>query len=166
MNKQFLFLLVLVAAFVIGCAGNKGAGNTGNTGAPLTGFSDVTGKEWKLLEVHVDSTPFRRIVLYDRDDLKREEMPSVYTLSFSADQISGMGAPNRYTAPYRRNGQTITIQLIRSTLMAPLVQPEKLQEHVFFGYLQNAYEWKIAGRNLEILSKTEDGSEVRLVFGL
>jgi len=154
--KKIIFSLIIAVLF-LSCI---------STGKDVTNFSDAIGKEWKLLAVYVDSTPFGRRVVYDRNDLKKEKIGNVYTLTFSADTVSGMGAPNRYSAPYTRGDeQALEIGLIRATLMAPIVQPEKLQEHVYFGYLQSVKEWKIVSGKLELHSKTESGADVRLVFG-
>jgi len=156
--KKYLIVFALIAACLIGCK---------STGGSIKDFSDAMGKDLKLLTVHVDSAPFSRIVLYDRDDLKKEKIENTYTLNFSANTISGVGAPSRYSAPYTRNAdQTIKIEQIRATTLAPIVQPEKLQESVFFAYMQNAYEWKVEGGKLVLLTKGEDESPVRLVFGL
>ncbi|MCL2765628.1 MAG: META domain-containing protein [Treponema sp.] len=152
--RVFTISILAVAICLSGCAG-----------AP--NFANVTGKEWKLIQVHVSGSPVNRTVIYDRNDLRRESIGNIYTLNFDAENINGVGAPNRYSAPYSiRENLGIEIKDIRSTMMASLIQPEKLQEHVYFLYLQNAYSWNIVNKNLEINSKTEDGNDVRLVFEL
>jgi heat shock protein HslJ len=153
MKRQVLFLLVI--ALIMSCK---------STGGNISSFADVTGKEWKLIEVQVDSTPFNRIVLYDRDDLKKNKVESVYTLNFSADTISGTGAPNKYSAPYTREDKTLAIQVIRSTMMAPIIQPEKLQEHDFYAYMQKVESWSADNGKFVLHSKTENDSPVRLIF--
>jgi hypothetical protein len=50
--------------------------------------------------------------------------------------------------------------------MAPIREPEKLREQDFITYIQNASSWNLKGKNLELCSKTESGSEVVLVFSL
>ncbi|MCL2800305.1 MAG: META domain-containing protein [Treponema sp.] len=133
----------------------------------VNNFAGAVGKEWKLLEVHVERTPFNKRVIYDRNALRRENVGHIYTFTFDNEQISGTGAPNSFNAPYTLGEkQAISIMPIISTQMAPIIQPEKLQEHVFYGYLQNAYEWKIVSKRLELISKTENGEPVRLIFGL
>lgn len=167
--KKYLITFVLIAVFIIGCKSTdttQGAGSASRTVA-IKDFQDAMGKELKLLAAHIDSTPFNRSILYNRDELAKEGMPNVYTLTIASDTVSGVGAPNRYSAPFSRGSdQAITIGLMRSTQMAPLVQPEKLQEHDFYLYMQNANEWRIVNGNLEIVSKDDKGSPVRLVFGL
>jgi len=88
MKKYLVFILVLVS--LIGCASTGGGGNPG----------EITGKEWKLIEVNIESTPFSRKVIYDRSALKKENIANVYTINFDAGRLSGIGAPNRYSAPY------------------------------------------------------------------
>jgi len=155
--KKVFIAIILVTACLISCK---------STGSNVSDFEGATGKEWKLVEVYVETSPFNRRVIYDRNDLKKEKIESTYTFSLTADTISGVGAPNRYSAPYTRKDNTIEVKMIRSTQMAPLVQPEKLQEHVYFSYIQNAYEWRIDNGKLVLITKTEDDSPVRMVFAL
>jgi len=155
MKKQILFLLVV--ALLIGCK-STGGGN-------ISSFSDVIGKELKLVEVQIDSTPFKRIVIYDREDLKKHKH-DVYTLTFSSDTVSGTAAPNKYNAPYTRKDKTLSIKVMRSTQMAPLVQPEKLQEYDFYNYMQKVESWTTDKGRLVLNSTTDDGIAVRLIFAL
>ena len=151
----FVFLLTVLITMIAGsCAGTPK-------------FSDAAGKEWKLQEVHIGSV-FNREILFDRNVLSQEGNRDIFTLSLDAQLVSGVGAPNRYSAPYTLgSGQSISIMPMRSTMMASLInEPEKLPEHEFFGYMQNVYEWQLNERSLILLSKTEDGNDVRLVFGL
>jgi len=149
MRKQF-FILVLVITVIISC----GSGPK---------FSDVTGKEWKLIEVNANG----RDIFFDRNTLNREDAGNIFTFSFDAQNISGVGAPNRYSGPYTLGrDQTITLSPMRSTMMAPLKQPEKLKEADFFIYIQNINRWNLVNSNLELYSEAEDGSEVRMVFSL
>jgi heat shock protein HslJ len=159
MKNQGLFLLVIVAALLMGCK-STGGGN-------ITSFSDVIGKEWKLIEVQVDSTPFNRIVLYDRNDLKKHNIGNVYTLNFNNEMISGTAAPNKYSAPYTRGDKnSLTTNVMRSTQMAPIIQPEKLQENDFYNYMQRIESWSSDKGNLILHSKNENGVNVRLIFTL
>jgi len=158
MKRQVLFLLVI--AFLVGCKSSGGGGS-------VSSFSEVTGKDLKLVEVQVDSTPFNRIVLYDRDDMKKNKVESVYTLKFNSDNtLNGTAAPNKYSAPYTRKDKSLKIQVMRSTQMAPLVQPEKLQEADFYAYMQNVESWDVQKGKLVLNSKTADGITVRLIFAL
>jgi heat shock protein HslJ len=156
MKRQILFLLVVVA-LLMGCK---------STGGNIASFKDVIGKELKLVEVQIDSKPFDRIVIYNREDLKKHKH-DVYTLNFTSDTISGTAAPNKYSAPYTAgDNNTLTISLIRSTLMAPIIQPEKLQENDFYNYMQKVERWSAEKGKLILHSKTDSGIAVRLIFAL
>ena len=127
-------------------------------------FSDVSGKEWLLVEIQ---TQPQNIVL-DRDNLKADGFEKVFTLNFDTERLSGMGAPNRYFAPFAlEKNQIIKIQPIAGTLMAPIREPEQLKERQFFDYLQNAYKWNFTkeGR-FELYSKDGNGTEAVLIFNL
>ena len=172
MKEPFLSI-VLVTVLIMSCASAKtdasGFSDSGesemrraNTDSNAPSVSGIEGNEWKLIEVYINGRNSR----FSRDTLP-EEPGNFFTLNFDAQNISGVGVPNRYSAPYTLgDNQTINITLIRSTMMASFFQPENLSEHDFFNYLQSAYSWKLANNTLELLSKTRDGSEVRLVFSL
>jgi len=149
MRKQNL-LLVLVIVVIISCSSTPK-------------FSDVTGKDWKLIEVNVND----RVILFDRDTLINEEAGEIFTFNFDAQNVSGTGAPNRYSGPYTLGAnQAISLKPESSTTLAPLRQPEKLRENDFIIYLQNVYKWNLVEKNLELYSKTEDNAEVKMVFSL
>jgi len=164
MKKIVVFLMVGIVCFI--SCGSTGSSNS-NSGVKLTSFADVIGKEWKLVEVYAQTDPFHKKVIYDREHLRKEKIEKTYTMTLAASSISGTAAPNTYSAQYKRGqGQAVEIQEIRSTKMAPIVQPEKLQEFTYFGYLQNVYEWNIKNNKLELSSKTDADHQVRLVFEL
>jgi heat shock protein HslJ len=151
--KQLFIGVFMVAVLTAGCGSTPSSPQ----------FSDVTGKEWKLIEVRIDN----KNINFNRATLVNEGFGEIFTLNFDAQNISGVGAPNRYSAPYTLDkNQSISVKLARATLMAPIREPEKLKEHDFFSYIQNASSWNLAGQNLELRSKTESGSEVVLVFSL
>jgi len=178
MKKQIL-PVVLLTVIIISCASFSGTdGNemnraSANNSSPsaveentsnradtnAVNLSSIEGTEWKLIEVYIDGSNTR----FERKTLPAEP-GNFFTLNFDAQNISGVGVPNRYSAPYTISGNQIKIMLIRSTMMASFFQPENLTEHDFFNYLQNVYEWKLANNTLELLSKTQSGSEARLVF--
>jgi len=150
MRKQF-FLLVLVITVIISCSSGPK-------------FSDVTGKEWKLIKVNVNG----RDILFDRNTLSREDAGNIFTFSLDAQNISGVGAPNRYSGPYTLGrDQAINVSSVRSTMMAPIKQPEKLRESDYLIYIQNVYRWNLIDKNrLELYSKAEDGADVKMEFSL
>ncbi|GBU26581.1 hypothetical protein R84B8_00091 [Treponema sp. R8-4-B8] len=155
--KRQILLFLLVIAMVMSC----------KTTVKGSAFSNVTGKDWKLIEVQLDGTPFNRIVLYDRNDLKKNNVGGVYTMKFDAQMVSGTGAPNKYSAPYTLgDGNAIKIDVIKSTLMAPIIQPEKLQEQAFYNYMQNVEQWSIDNGKLVLQSKAENGNVIKLIFVL
>jgi len=157
--KQLL-MMILAASCLISC--------TSTPSSNLGSFSEAIGKNWKLSEVQIDSVPFRKIVLYNRNELKKEKIENIYTINFGADNtVSGVGAPNRYSGPYTQGDeQSLEIGLLRSTLMAAIVQPEKLQENVYYNYLNKVYKWESKSGTLILHSKNEAGNDVRLIFGL
>jgi len=159
--KKQIMALVIFIALVMGCAS---ANNTVETKAQNSLESNtVTAAgvdEWKLIEVYVNG----KDTLFRRETLPKET-GNFFTVNFGGEIVSGTGAPNRYTAPYTfGENQAVSIKLIRSTMMATFLEPEKLKEHEFFVYMQNAYSRKQTNERLELLSKTQDGGEVRLVF--
>ena len=129
----------------------------------MVSFTEVPDKEWKLIEVYVNE----RNSGFSRNSPASNVTQEIYTLSFDNEFVSGTGAPNRYSAPYTAGeDRTINIQLVRATLMAPIGELSNLREYEYFGYIQNAYKWNIVNDKLEINSKLENGSEIRLVFSL
>jgi len=162
MKKVFIISILLVIC-LIGC---KSTGSS-SSGVKVTNFAEAIGKEWKLIEVYAQIDPFHKRIIYDRAHLAKEKIEKTYTMTMTASGISGTAAPNTYSAQYRRGqGQAMEIQEIRSTKMAPIVQPEKLQEFTYFIYLQNTYEWNIKNNKLEFSSKTDEEHQVRIVFEL
>jgi heat shock protein HslJ len=133
------------------------------TSAP--NFSDVTGKEWRLAEIRTEPEN----IVFDRNKLTEEGFADIFTLNFNNGQISGKGAPNRYFAPYElvsAKDVNISIKAVAGTLMAPIVEPEKLKEREFFAYLQNIRKWNIVNGNLELTTKGSDDREAVMVFKL
>jgi len=148
-KKKQILLILFFMALIMSC------NSTG--GATVSSFSEVLGKEWKLVEIQIDSTPTNKIVLNNTG--------SVYTTNFNAEMVSGTGAPNKYSAPYTLGEiNSLKIGLIRSTLMAPIIQQDKLQEHDFYTYMQNVEKWNMDNGKLVLYSKVENGNTVRLIF--
>ncbi|MDR1107166.1 MAG: META domain-containing protein, partial [Treponema sp.] len=128
-------------------------------------FSDLLGKEWRLIEIRTGSSS----IVFDRSRLASEGFGEIFTLNFDAERISGTGAPNRYFASYKPGtdkDRTISVNPVAGTLMAPIVEPEKLKEREFFACLQNAYKWDINRENLELSTKGPDDREAVMVFTL
>ena len=141
---------MLVIAVIIGCSSGPK-------------FSDVTGKEWKLIEVNANG----RDIHFNRDTLTNEDSGDIFTFNFDAQNISVTGAPSQSSGQYTLgSNQAISLSPMSPTMTTPLRQPEKLREQDFFVYMQNVYKWNLVDTNLELYSKTEDNAEVRLVFSL
>jgi len=168
-NKILLFFLAVV--LVTSCTTTSSDYDNDSNGdqirssvnvAEVEDFSDVLDLEWYLMKVYVDE----KDIGFNRNSLPAE-LYNLFTLTFSEERVSGVSAPNRYTAPYSLGeDQSITIRMMASTLMASLFQPENLSEHEFLSYMQGAHTWNINNDSLELLSKTNDGKNVRLVFEL
>ena len=171
MKKHILFFIVTAATvclFFFSCINTENrTGSADMIGQDITNTADnirniaaITGKDWKLTRVYIGGTDtqFRR-------ESQPEMLRDIYTLKFDGQNVSGTGAPNLYSAPYTTGeNQTISIMPMRSTLMASIFEPVSLSEHAFYSYLQNTGSWKLENNNLELISKTDDGREVRLVF--
>jgi heat shock protein HslJ len=124
-------------------------------------FSDVRDKEWKLVAVRAEAEN----IDFDRNQLVAEGFGDIFTIRF-ADRVSGVGAPNRYSAPYEAGKDlSLSIKNVAATLMAPIREPEKLKERDFFNYLEKVYGWNInQEKRLELSTKGEDGTEAVMVF--
>jgi len=152
MKKYIILPLFLV--FILSCGGTPKV-------------TDITGVQWKLVEVQVKDEPFGVNIIFDRKALTKEQAGDIFTLNLDKENVSGKGAPNSYSAPYTREDENISISPMRTTMIASLWQPEKLREHQYFVYMQNAYKWNLSDdKNLELFSKNEEGKEVKLVFSL
>jgi heat shock protein HslJ len=157
--KKIFTAIILITVLVIGC---KSTGGGSSSGGNLTDFSSAIGKDLKLIQV-INSG---RNIHFHRETLEREGYKDFFTLKFDAQNVSGKGAPNTYSAPYTRQSNNLSIKTMRTTLMAPLHQPENLKEFDFFIYMQNAFEWRIVNGRMEINSRNMDGTLVTMLFTL
>jgi heat shock protein HslJ len=137
------------------CAGGARAKDSGVV------FSDVQGREWILAEVKGAAETIR----LDRQQLEASGFRGAYTLTFEADRLAGMGAPNRYFGPYTAGeGRALTIGNIASTLMMSLGEPQGLLEHDYFAYLAKVTRWDIRSNALELYTSDDSGGERILIF--
>jgi heat shock protein HslJ len=144
-------------------APDKAAESAVKNSPPVPGFGEITGKEWKLVEVRssADSAAPR----FNRRELAEAGMENAYTLRFDGERLSGLGAPNRYSAPYTRGaGQTLSIGAIAATLMASFMEPENLKEREYFGCLENVEKWDLIQGQLRLISRNGRGEETILIF--
>jgi heat shock protein HslJ len=124
-------------------------------------FSGVQDKDWDLIELRIEP----KNITFDRAQLEADGFGDIFTLRFDAERLNGIGAPNRFFAPYTlADKQGITVKTVATTLMVPIREPEKLKEKDYFMYLQNTNRWNLEGENLELYSKAENGGEAVLVF--
>ncbi|MCL2800306.1 MAG: META domain-containing protein [Treponema sp.] len=164
MKKQ-LFMCLIAAALITACAATGDSTNKdGSQNSGSQDFSGVTGKEWKLLTVHINGTDTR----FRRDTQPHQVSRDIFSLRFDTGIISGVGAPNRYSGRYTLTDQGLTVTPLASTMMASLFEPENLREHDFLLYMQNIKTWRLINNssNLELTSMTSDGKQVKMVFGL
>jgi heat shock protein HslJ len=134
---------------------------------PAPEFGGITGKDWKLTGVRFSSGNANNNAAsrFSRRELAETGMENAYTLRFDEEHLSGVGAPNRYSAPYTRGaGQTLSIRAIAATLMAAITEPENLKEREYFGYLENAGKWDLVQGRLQLISRNDRGEEIVLVF--
>ena len=150
--KRCILSIMISAVVAVSCASVTAAGSS----------NEIPEKEWKLIEVYVNG----RNTGFNRASLNRGGA-EMFTLTFKEGMVGGAGAPNRYNAPYTAGeNKTVSIALVRATLMASILEPSSLREHDFFNYIQGAYKWNVINNNFELYSKLENGSEIRLVFSL
>jgi len=151
----FLALIAVIsAAFPVSVSGApaKEAGAS---------FKDAEMKDWILLELRKNGETVRM----DRQKLAANEMGGVYAIYFQDGRLSGLGAPNRYHAPYSTGAnRSITIGNIASTMMFSFLEPDGLKEHDFFNYLSGAQRWDLWNGKLELYCSSSGGGEVILVF--
>jgi len=168
MKKIILMLFITILVLVCACANgvrekstNSGS-DVSKKGDVMLNISDLTGREWKLIKVYINGSDTQ----FTRSSLP-SELGDCFTIKFDGQTVSGIGAPNRYSAPYTiGDNQTISIMIMRSTLMASLFEPENLKEYDYNNYVQNSHSWSIVDGQMELHSKTADNREVRLVFSL
>ncbi|MCL2244936.1 MAG: META domain-containing protein [Treponema sp.] len=157
-------LLLFITFIILGCAGTERssvkseASEGGNLETVNT--AGIINVQWNLIEVYIDGndTQYRRAY-------QPAVQNDLFILKFDGKNISGTGAPNRFSAPYTMGeDQTLAILPVRSTRMASLFEPENLSEHDFFTYVQNTNKWRMVNGNLELLSITGSDLPVRMVF--
>jgi heat shock protein HslJ len=171
-------ILPLVTALVLACscksapdagpgahdpAGNGGDENAAENVVFVPGLKDVTGIEWKLIEVR--SSAGDSVSRFSREELAETGMENAYTLRFDNERLSGTGAPNRYFAPYKEGGEkTLSVKAIAGTLIANFREPENLKEREYFNYLENAGKWDLIQNKLLLYTRNGQGEEIVLVF--
>jgi heat shock protein HslJ len=165
MKKLKFVCCIGIFSFCLACAGgaqSKIEPSPTPQSTPAATWTDVQGKNWILDEVDTVSTK----IVMDRKKLAADNMADVYTLTFSDKRVAGKGAPNRFTGPYTRsNGNSLSICMLASTMMAALKEPDGLNEREFFSYLSKVKKWALKGEYLELTSAHEKDTAT-LVFSL
>lgn len=164
--KIFLFLTAVVFT-IMSCAANPKVtavnaadkdrpSQAENSVSPLN-FSDITGKDWILMEVRTGST----VISIERPSMSA----SSFTIKFDENRVSGVGAPNRYFSSYTKGeGNAISIGMVGATQMASLFELETLKEHEYFEYLSKVTSWNISDGKLELYTSNKNGVPSVLVY--
>ena len=150
---------------ISGCAGAAKPADAQNSNASVSqiDFSDMQGKDWNLAELQIGGER----TSFSRSGLAAEGFEQIFTIRFEDGRVSGIGAPNRFFAPYALGeGDAIKISTIAGTLMAAFREPEQLREHEYFSLLQNVSGWNFADGRLILRSANESGAEALLIFTL
>jgi heat shock protein HslJ len=124
-------------------------------------FSSIMGKDWALTEIRI---PGGGAVL-DRAAMEADGLGNAFTLRFDAERISGQALPNRYSAPYHRDGQTLRLEKPAATLMASLLPWDGPTETEYLGFLQGVQSWAWDQGKL-VLTAGAEGQGAVLIFSL
>jgi hypothetical protein len=132
-------------------------------------FAEVKGKDWKLVEVHINSSNppslAPNIIAFDRQQLVNESSGDIFVLNFGDRGVSGKAAPADYTAPYDLSPpQTFTFRELTIDHDERSITPERLREAEYFEYLKKISRWAYTGGRLELYSADTAGNEVVLIF--
>jgi len=126
-------------------------------------FKDVTGKEWFLSEVRNSG----KTVTIDRQQLAADNMSGSFSITFNENQVNGMGAPNRFFAPFTTgSNNSLSIGNLASTMMFSFKEPEGINEKEYFDYLGKVTRWSLRDGQLELNSTVSGSPDAVLVFTL
>jgi hypothetical protein len=126
-----------------------------------TPWSDITGKIWRLIELRVGGGS----TVLDRDKMKADGQQDNFILQFDDNGANGVGAPNRYFAPYNtRTGHTVTLRQIQTTGEISTVVTGGLMEQQYFFYLQRVSSWEYKNGRLLLHAPYLQNQEAVLVF--
>jgi heat shock protein HslJ len=151
------FLSVLM---VLSCATSEAAENApvgGETAQSVSvGSTDIQGRDWILEEIRTNSATVR---------INRPANVEAFTIRFDAERVSGIGLPNRYTAPYTvGEAGSLSIGVAASTLMATFIEIEGLNEREYYAYLAKVKCRDIRNGKLELTTSGANGETVILVY--
>ena len=146
-------ILMLAAMIASACAGGAASREAG--------FDDIRGKVWKLAGLRTAAGDRG----FSRRALEEEGFGDAFSLQFDGERISGVGAPNRYFAPYELgHGRALEIKGLAHTLMASFKEPAALNEAEYFAFLEKAGRWALAEGRLELSTESPGGEPATLVF--
>jgi heat shock protein HslJ len=173
-HHLFMLLFVLIAVSCAGDLTSKAAGNSAikdsedpaveDSGNPVpisrANIADIQDKDWYLTEIKSNTGTVRI-------DRTKPGAAEVYTIRFEAERLGGMGAPNRFFAPFTAGeANALSIGMMASTLMVPLFENEDLKEQEYYNYLNRVNRWDLRNGTLELYTTSENGSQVVLEFTL
>ena len=120
-------------------------------------FSRVQRIDWNLAEVKNGTTT----VIIDRAKAQRE----IYSIRFYDGRIRGRGADNLFFAPYTVGANnSLSIQRIAGTYMAPLFEMDSFSEYEYFRHLEKAYRWEFQDWKLRLYTYDDNYEDVILEF--
>ena len=120
-------------------------------------FSRIRPIDWNLAEVQKGA----QTIVIDREKAQRE----IYSIRFQDGRVRGRGAGNLFFAPYiEGRNNTLSIQRIACTYMAPLFEMEGFREHEYFRYLERVNRWEFRDWKLKLYTCDENKEEAILVF--
>ncbi|MDR1325748.1 MAG: META domain-containing protein [Treponema sp.] len=125
-----------------------------------TTFDAVRGKTWRLIAVQTAAGDTG----FSRQALEADGMGGFFSLSFDKERLNGVGAPNRYVAPYKVENDSLSIEKMASTLMASFREPKGLNEREYFAYMQQVKHWSLSGEELTLYSTDDESHPVLLFF--
>jgi heat shock protein HslJ len=161
MKKMMLVLSGLLAVgMVMSCVSKPAAqqGTVQKVAAVPADFSPVLEKTWSLMEIKSDTDT----KVLDRSDTVTANW---FTLTFAADQFSGVGGPNPYRGPYTLgDANALSIGPAAANLMAAFKELDAVKEHEYFAYLVKVTKWEISNGQLNLFTTNEADSETILVF--
>ena len=143
--------------------------------ADIAPFSKVERIDWNLAEIK--NTP--KTIIKDRTDRTLEAkkpaaaividrtkvQKEIYSIRFQEGRVRGRGADNIYFAPYTAGeNNSLSIQRIAGTYMAPLFEMENFREYEYFRYLERVYRWEFRDWRLKLYTYDENKEDAILEF--
>jgi heat shock protein HslJ len=159
MNNNVKKVIMKISLFLIPAIFSFANGNSANntSTADDVPFSRVQRIDWNLAEVKKGSAT----IIIDRTNAQRE----TYSLRFQEERIRGRGANNLFFAPYTVGANnSLSIQRIAGTYMAPLFEMENFSEYKYFRHLEKAYRWEFDDWKLRLYTYDENNEDAILEF--